>query len=86
MALFNNALQRNLSVGFSGRDVTILQQFLINAGVYPEARVTGYFGQLTKFALQKFQQEQNISPAVGYFGPITKKRMSNLIKLRDVSF
>ena len=73
-------------MGLSGNDVSLLQQFLIDNSVYPESLVTGYFGQLTKTALQKFQQQQNINPPAGYFGPITKKQILNLIRLRSVSF
>lgn len=85
-APYEAVLARDLIVGQKGSDVSVLQQFLINAEVYPEALITGYFGPLTKAAVQRFQQEQNISPASGYFGPITKKRMLNLIRLRSVSF
>lgn len=84
--LFDAALSRDLKVGLSGGDVSILQQFLINTGVYPKALVSGYFGSLTKSALQRFQKDQNITPSNGYFGPVTKKRALNLIRLRSVSF
>ena len=83
---YDQTLTRNLMIGFKGGDVSMLQQFLISAEVYPEALVTGYFGSLTRAAVQRFQREQNIIPAAGYFGPITKKRMLNLIRLRSVSF
>ena len=85
-ATHDKALSRDLKLGLTGNDVSILQTFLVNAGVYPEALVTGYFGRLTRAALQRFQKEQNISPPAGYFGPITKKRILNLIRLRSVSF
>ena len=84
--VYDKALTRDLTIGSEGKDVTILQQFLINANVYPEARLTGYFGPLTKSALQKFQQQQNIVPANGLFNQITKQRMLNLIRLRGVAF
>ena len=83
---YDKALTRNLTVGYTGSDVSVLQQFLVNADVYPEALVTGYFGSLTRTAVQRFQREQNIAPSLGYFGPLTKKRMLNLIRLRNVSF
>ena len=84
--VYDKALTRSLTVDHKGGDVSVLQQFLINAEVYPEALVTGYFGPLTKSAVQRFQREQNITPAYGFFGPTTKKRMLNLIRLRNVSF
>lgn len=85
-SVFETALFRDLKIGSVGGDVSILQQFLSNYGVYPEALVTGYFGALTQSALAAFQKSQNISPALGYFGPATKKRMTNLIRLRSISF
>lgn len=84
--VYDKALTKNLTLGHTGGDVSVLQQFLINAEAYPEALVTGYFGHLTRSAVQRFQQEQNIDPAYGHFGPITKRRMLNLIRLRSVSF
>ncbi len=83
---FESAFSRDLAAGLAGEDVSALQQFLVDAGAYPEALVTGYFGPLTEKAMQRFQKEQNISPPAGYFGKITKKRMLNLIRLRSVSF
>jgi len=83
---FDAAFSRDLKLGVSGGDVSVLQQFLINAEAYPGALVTGYFGPRTQAALQTFQKEQNINPPAGYFGPLTKKRVLNLIRLRSVSF
>jgi hypothetical protein len=36
---------------------------------------TGYFGVLTRRAVATYQAKNSITPAVGYFGPITLKRM-----------
>ena len=84
--VFDAALPRNLMLGSRGGDVSVLQQFLINVGAYPEALVTGNFGPLTQAALARFQKKQNLNPSSGYFGPLTKKRILNLIRLRSVSF
>ncbi len=70
---------RNLSVGMTGEDVKELQQYLNNNG-FPLAQTgvgslgneTNYFGSLTQQALINFQRANNINPAVGYFGPITR--------------
>jgi hypothetical protein len=59
-------------------DVTNLQKFLISEGVYPEARVTGYFGPATSKALQKWQTNHGITittSGVGVFGPKTRAAM-----------
>jgi len=38
---------------------------------------TEYFGKLTKAALINFQKANNIIPAVGFFGPITRGVVNN---------
>lgn len=63
-----------------------LQQFL-NARGFVIARTgagslgneTDYFGPATKVALAKFQAAQGITPAVGFFGPITKAVIQKMI-------
>lgn len=78
---------RNLTVGFRGTDVVLLQTTLIAQHTGPAATAlaaagaTGYFGNLTKLALAEYQVKQNISPAVGYFGPITRAKMAALALL-----
>ncbi len=70
---------RDLYLGMSGEDVKELQQYLNNNG-FPLAQIgvgslgneTNYFGSLTQQALISFQRANNINPAVGYFGPITR--------------
>lgn len=70
---------RDLTVGATGEDVRQLQVFL-NANGYVVASTgagsagmeSTYFGGLTKAALAKYQAAEGISPAVGYFGPITR--------------
>jgi peptidoglycan hydrolase-like protein with peptidoglycan-binding domain len=64
-------LYRQLEVGSVGNDVSDLQTFLsIDRTIYPQALVTGYFGQLTKTAVSNFQRVNGIS-VVGRVGPIT---------------
>jgi len=52
---FNN----NLYYGLNNRDVECLQKFLRNQGeeIYPEGLITGYFGNLTKAAVIRFQEK-----------------------------
>ena len=69
-----------LDFGDRGSEVTELQTYLAtNASIYPEALVTGYFGQLTKAAVERFQTAQGIvsqgTPATtgyGRVGPLTQ--------------
>jgi len=77
---------RNLTLGSTGEDVRQLQQFLNNNGFSVAASGPGspglestYFGNLTKSALAAFQVANGISPAVGYFGPITRSAISLMI-------
>ncbi|MDZ4226478.1 MAG: peptidoglycan-binding protein [Patescibacteria group bacterium] len=70
---------RDLEVGVTGDDVRALQVFL-NTNVYVLAETgpgspgneTLMFGALTRAALARYQAANDISPAVGYFGPITR--------------
>ncbi|HCU06505.1 MAG TPA: hypothetical protein DIC42_02845 [Holosporales bacterium] len=54
-----------------------LQTFLINKGYYSGTAATGYFGPMTQSALKKFQEDNNIVPAGGYFGQMTRARVNN---------
>ena len=62
---------RNLRIGSRGSDVTALQTILASKG-YLMVSPTGYFGTLTKRALAAWQAAAGISPAVGYFGAISR--------------
>lgn len=62
----------NLTVGSTGAAVTCLQQTLIGAGYSIPAGATGYFGMQTKAAVAAWQAAVGISPAAGYFGPISR--------------
>lgn len=68
-------LAYNMTIGSrdSGTEgeVTKLQIFLIVTG-FLNHEPTGYFGTLTRTALAKYQAVNGISPAAGYFGPITR--------------
>ena len=75
---------RSLYVGVSsGADVKCLQQYL-NSTSYKVA-VTGagsvgnetmFYGPLTRAAVAKWQAANSVSPAVGYFGPISRAKYS----------
>ncbi|MFH1162084.1 MAG: peptidoglycan-binding domain-containing protein [Candidatus Jorgensenbacteria bacterium] len=70
---------RSLTVGSVGADVKALQQWLNASGYTVSVSGAGSvgsetttFGPKTKAALAKYQAAKGISPAVGYFGPITR--------------
>ena len=74
----------NLSMGAETNDVTRLQTFLAaDPSVYPEGKVTGYFGSLTAKAVGKFQEKYGIAmpgdAGYGNFGPKTRAKLNELI-------
>ena len=70
-SIVSAALTRELQFGSRGADVSELQTFLAeDITVYPQGRVTGYFGPLTVAAVRRFQAKNGISQ-VGRVGPQT---------------
>ncbi len=72
---------RNLAIGSFGEDVASLQSWLEQKEflVMPTGVSKGYFGNLTRNALAKYQSSVGIYPAVGYFGPITRMKINSSI-------
>jgi hypothetical protein len=70
----------DLTIGSTGADVVALQSFLESKGhlVIPAGTTKGYFGSLTQSALAKFQAANGISPAAGYFGPVTRAAVNSM--------
>lgn len=64
---------RDLFFGIKGEDVKCLQQYL-------KVTATGFFGPLTKKAVVSWQTANNISPALGYFGQISRNKYKELTK------
>ncbi|MFA6459049.1 MAG: LamG-like jellyroll fold domain-containing protein [Candidatus Paceibacterota bacterium] len=74
-----NFFGRDMFRGVSGVDVGLLQRYLndhnfivAQKGVGSPGYESDYFGPATQAALIKFQIANNISPAIGYFGPKTR--------------
>ena len=67
----STSLVAPLTVGSTGANVTALQNWLISAGYSIPAGATGYFGAQTQAAVAAYQSAHGITPAAGYFGPIT---------------
>ena len=81
VAVFN--FTRNLTLGSTGEDVRALQQFLNAQGFAVATTGPGSignestrFGPRTQAALARFQAARNISPARGFFGPLTRARVA----------
>ena len=66
-----------LGIGSSGDEVLKLQQVLEDLGYFTySAGPTGYFGNVTKTAVVKFQKAKNLSPFPGFVGPGTRKALN----------
>jgi hypothetical protein len=61
----------DLTIGSTGADVNALQAMLIASGDLAITAPTGYFGEMTRAALVKWQARHSV-PATGYFGPLTR--------------
>jgi peptidoglycan hydrolase-like protein with peptidoglycan-binding domain len=80
-------LTSTLNVGVSGTNVTNLQTlFADNSTIYPEKLVTGYFGSLTRMAVERFQVIYNIvtsgtpnTTGHGRVGPSTLAKINSII-------
>ena len=68
---FASVFTSDLSYGVTTSKVSDLQQFLKDEGLY-SGPITATFGPLTRSALIAFQRQENITPAAGYFGSITR--------------
>jgi hypothetical protein len=71
---------RDLKTGVISDDVQELQRYLNDNGYIVSktgpgsiGQETKKFGRATREALIKFQKDNKISPAVGYFGPLTRQ-------------
>ena len=84
-------LGRPLSLDMSGADVSKLQQFLASdPSVYPEGKVTGYFGALTQAAVQRFQVKNNIvssgTPSTTGYGKVGPRTIAAIASVCNGSF
>lgn len=81
------AIDRQLDLGSTGSDVTELQTYLARtASIYPSGLITGYFGQLTKAAVERFQTTYGIvssgtpsTTGYGRVGPMTMAKINALL-------
>lgn len=77
---FNHTFNTNLRLGDKGDEVVALQKGLRKLDCFPKnVKATGYFGNVTKNSVATFQTKYNITPAAGYCGPITRKKLNSLL-------
>lgn len=68
-----------LSFGDNNNSVHLIQDALSKGGYYPEGLITGYYGKLTKAAVQRFQQAKGLN-ATGNVGEKTAALLTDLVK------
>ncbi len=69
------AARTDLKLGSHGENVKVLQIALVQFGYLAEDSITSYFGPVTRDAVAKFQADNGITPAVGYFGTRTRQKI-----------
>ncbi|MDO8557765.1 MAG: fibronectin type III domain-containing protein [bacterium] len=73
------AFDHDLYFGVQGDvDVTKLQEFLTDQNFY-SGPITGNFFSLTLSGVKKFQTSAGITPAAGYFGPLTRAKANAVL-------
>ncbi len=74
---FAATITSQMDIGATGSDVTTLQSYLAqDSSIYPEGKVTGYFGALTAAAVARFQTAHGLA-SVGRVGPLTLVALNN---------
>lgn len=67
-----------LSYGSAGTAVANVQQFLADEGLYT-GRDTGVFDQATFDAVSAFEEQENLSPVDGIFGPAEETQANTIV-------
>jgi len=69
---------KTLRLGMTDAEVFNLQKVLsLDPDIYPEGKITGYFGKATEAAVKKFQQKYGIR-VTGEVGPQTRAKLNEL--------
>lgn len=70
---------RALTVGSQGADVKCLQDYLTPKYFTNAGGSTGYFGSVTAAAVAAWQTANGVTPAAGYFGPVSQAKYTALM-------
>lgn len=74
---------RTLKWGERSEDVLSMQEFLVAEGYLNKKYTTGYFGNITYYALVAYQRDHKIRPAQGVFGPITRSYVQSSVAVKE---
>jgi hypothetical protein len=91
-SLFATTFSSNLKIGDRNNSVLELQKVLNSdsrtkiavVGVGSPGNESTYFGALTQKAVIKFQNTYNISPALGFVGPLTREKLNQIQKVAEI--
>ena len=76
---WKNRLKQTVSQHMIGKSVILLQQILSqDKDIYPEKKITGYYGNTTKEAIEKFQKTHDISKT-GNVDEVTKNKINKVL-------
>eukprot|EP00899_Mesostigma_viride_P006280 jgi/Mesvir1/15653/Mv03258-RA.1 len=70
---------RDLDFGDEGHDVSCLQQYLVKQGELADGLISGYVGDSTKAAIARWQVKNDIEPAKGYFGALSRQKYEEIV-------
>ena len=77
-------LKTSMSFGQRNEKIKTLQQMLSeDPTIYPAKLITGYFGNLTREAVKRFQAKHGIEP-LGIVGPKTRAKLNELFANLDI--
>ncbi len=77
-----DVIRNGVAEGMEGDDIKKIQEILAtDPAVYPEGKVTGYFGPLTKEALKRFQQRHELE-VTGVIDEATHDLLEEYLKER----
>jgi hypothetical protein len=90
--IVNCNFTQDLYLGVTSPEVQCLQEYLNSAGFKVAAsgpgssgNETDYFGTLTQAAVIKWQEANGVSPAAGYFGPISRAAYEKIVSGQSLS-
>jgi len=77
------SFSRSLTIGLRGVDVTCLQLYLQEQGFFNySGGATSYFGPITRSAVVQWQTANGVTPAWGYFGPLSQVKYKEFISVK----
>ncbi len=74
-----------LHMGDSGNNVKLLQTILAtDPGIYPQGIISGFFGKLTRDALERYQKKHGLDQ-VGFIGPETLQFLGKNMEMNPIA-